>query len=517
MDLASELFSKKVKFLLVTAGLLLFFGVKAEARAASLYFSPASGTYSAGQTFSVSVFVSSTDQAMNAASGSITVSSETIVVTGVSKGGIVSFWPKEPSFSAGSARFDAVITNGYTGGGGKILTLSLRALKTGTGTIRLSSGSVLAHDGKGTNITSGLGSATFTIKEPEPSLPPAPTISSPSHPDSTIWYPTNNITFIWTLPSGIDGISYVADGDPKTEPDTTPEPMAAQASLEDAQNGVGFFHIRFKNKKGWGSASHFPYNIDTLPPEPFTITFPQGSETYCPRPDIFFETKDLQSGMDHYEVSVDEEDPITVGNEVLSEKNPFLGPAGKFGDHTVTVTAVDKAGNERAVSGEYSVQEPEEPLIAPVTTTLICPNYTPILAILLGIIFILLIGLLNLGYRYMKLKRKLLAHIEGEKIAEEILEKGNVHISMESPQAAVASQVTPIPSSAPVDPAPSAPPSPPAPPPPPPAPSQPTTPPPANPPSPPVAPVLVQPAPEPPLHPQNPPDVINLPPPGTLP
>lgn len=478
MDLTSEAFSKKIKFLLVTAGLLLFFGVKAEAKAASLYFSPASGTYSAGQTFSVSVFVSSPDQAMNAASGSITVSSETIVITGISKGGIVSFWPKEPSFSAGSARFDAVITNGYTGGGGKILTLSVRALKTGTGTIRFSSGSVLAHDGKGTNITSGLGSATFTIKEPEPALPPAPTISSPSHPDSTIWYPTNNITFTWTLPSGTDGVSYVADGDPKTEPDTTPEPIAAQAELEDAQNGVGFFHIRFKNKKGWGSTSHFPYNIDTLPPEPFTISFPQGSQTYCPRPDIFFETKDLQSGMDHYEVSVDKEDPITVGMEVLSEKNPFLGPAGKFGDHTIAVTAVDKAGNERIVSGEYTVQEPEEPLIAPVTTTLICPNYTPILAILLGIIFILLVGFMNLGYRYMKLKRKLLAHIEGEKIAEEILEKSGVHISMESPQAASA---PPVP--------------------------QPAVPPVASP----------QPAVSPPLHPQNPPDIINLPPPGTLP
>ena len=61
---------------------VIFAALPAVASAATLYFSPSSGSHAVGTTFPVNIYVSSADQAMNAASGVISFPSDKLEVIG---------------------------------------------------------------------------------------------------------------------------------------------------------------------------------------------------------------------------------------------------------------------------------------------------------------------------------------------------------------------------------------------------------------------------------------------------
>jgi len=70
------------------------------AEAATLSFSPQSGTYFAGRSFSVSVLVSSPDQAMNAAQGEISFPTDQLEVLSISQANsVMNLWVQNPTFS----------------------------------------------------------------------------------------------------------------------------------------------------------------------------------------------------------------------------------------------------------------------------------------------------------------------------------------------------------------------------------------------------------------------------------
>ena len=82
--------TQKIKFivsLVFAAGIFAVLPITASA--ATLYFSPSSGSYAIGATFSVSVYVSSADQAMNAASGVILFPTDKLSVEALSKSGSI--------------------------------------------------------------------------------------------------------------------------------------------------------------------------------------------------------------------------------------------------------------------------------------------------------------------------------------------------------------------------------------------------------------------------------------------
>lgn len=170
----------------------VWFGAAQVAAAATLYLSPTSGNVTAGDIFTVSIYVTSTDQALNAYSGTLSYPSSIVEVTGLSPSGITEWWVQEPTYSnaSGSVSFEGLIPNpGFTGSGGKILTLTFKAKSSGSAPIVFTESSVLANDGQGTNILTGVGNASFTIlaeEDPDES-PPAeadPGVS-PSQPPVT--------------------------------------------------------------------------------------------------------------------------------------------------------------------------------------------------------------------------------------------------------------------------------------------------------------------------------------------
>jgi len=102
--------------------------------------------------------------------------------------------------------------------------------------------------------------------------PPAPVISSPTHPDQNKWYLNNDPVFTWTEPedpSGIAGYSYVLDREPSTLPDTTIDTTERTKSYEDLPDGTWYFHVRAVDGAGnWGPAGHYRINIGSPPSPP---------------------------------------------------------------------------------------------------------------------------------------------------------------------------------------------------------------------------------------------------------
>ena len=371
---------KEILYVCLLAFSLIFFGVSV-VNAASLYFSPSSGSYAVSQGFGVSVYVSSTEQAMNAASGTISFPQDKLQVVSISKtGSIFNLWVQEPTFSnsTGTITFEGIVLNpGFQGSAGKIITANFKGKAAGSASLTFSSGSVLANDGKGTNILASLGSGTYTIlftgitpppeeeEEiiPTPTLgvPLAPQISSLTHLDPEKWYSNNDPEFSWQLPSDVTKVSYAIDKNPNTNPKFIAETLIDKVSFSDMEDSIWYFHINFKNQHGWGKFTHRKVLIDTQPPEPFKIIIDK-KDLFDPSPILHFETTDSLSGMEYYEVKMGDREQIKTTLADL-ERNPFQLPAQGPGKHSIEVKAFDKAENYTSAFTEIEVLPIETPVI----------------------------------------------------------------------------------------------------------------------------------------------------------
>ncbi len=264
-----------------------------QATAASLSVSPKTAEYKVGSTFKLSIYASSPDQALNTVAGSLTFPPTLLEVTSLSKeGSVFGLWIREPSFSntAGNVAFESVVLNpGYIGNGGKVLTVNFKVKAAGTAALGISGASILANDGLGTNILTGVSGASLSLIAADATPPPAPTdpnagskvdqpvvvdpkapapaaITSSTHADSNAWYQSTSATFSWNLPADATGVSYLVDEQPTTNPKELSLGLVRSASVDNITDGVHYFHLRISNKAGWSATSHFRFQVDTTPP-----------------------------------------------------------------------------------------------------------------------------------------------------------------------------------------------------------------------------------------------------------
>lgn len=356
--------------------------------AATLYFSPSSGSQAVGAAFSVSVYVSSADQAINAASGIISFPSDKLEVASLSKtGSIFTLWVQEPSFSnsAGTINFEGIVLNpGFTGSAGKIISISFKTKASGSAALSFSSGSILANDGKGTNILGGLGGANFTIAElagspvviqpptnsetsPASSVgkltkvPPAPIIYSSTHPDSNSWYSNNSPEFKWKLTPDITGASVYVTDKPQSNPGPVSDGIFDTKSYQNLEDGIWYLHLKTKNSFGWSPISHFKIKIDTTPPKSFAIKFIDGQETENPCPTALFDTTDSISGIAYYKVKVGEGNFNTVIADAV-KSNSYTLQCQDPGKKTILVQAFDRAGNYTIATEDLVIKPIASPL-----------------------------------------------------------------------------------------------------------------------------------------------------------
>ncbi len=356
--------------------------------AASLQFSPSSGNFAPGQTFTATVRVQPVGKSVNAVEATLKFDPKVLSVVSVSKdGSAFSLWTVEPKFSNSEGT--------VTFGGGSptpfsvtsnLVTVTFRTVAAGTGAVSVSAASVLAADGQGTDVYESATPASFTVAAGVTPTPPVPTptpvtptptessdaeeegedealifgdpprapeIGSSSFLDPDVWYNSTDGLFSWTLPFDVNAVAIEmatsADNVPSNNKDVIIDPPVDEfrVTKDLIQDGIQYLSIQFKNQVGWGAVLNRKLQIDTTAPSPFEILVRAGT-TPSSFPLLTFAADDETSGIDYYEMSIAGAEPIVVTPD--EAKIGYLLKDLEDGTYTVRVVAFDKAGNERESS-----------------------------------------------------------------------------------------------------------------------------------------------------------------------
>lgn len=340
--------------------------------AANLGFSPVSGSYKSGDYISVDVVLTNSSQAVNAVSGSISFPQNLLSVSSLSQSGsLIKYWTLDPTFSngAGTINFEGIIPNpGFSSSRGKILTIRFFAKSSGNANITFTDGSVLANDGMASELLGTLGGANFSITDgsavqetPKPVTTPVvvqntqspvvattaslPVITSSTNPDQNSWYSSSSSVFNWEVPKDVNSLRLSYDNNVDGKPTVLYTPAINSKSLNNLQDGSYFFHLQFKSGKTWGDVVTYRFNVDTTAPEKFIPVVEYTAEGL---PSLTFKGNDVDSGIDHYEISVDGQDTIYIVPDNAS--TTYVLPRYSSGSHNVSILSVDRAGNRSEVS-----------------------------------------------------------------------------------------------------------------------------------------------------------------------
>lgn len=114
------------------------------------------GEVTKGETFSTKVYVNTENKSVNSFTGKLVFDNEMLDLDSVSiEGGLVDFWLRNPSSlsSENEVVFEGIILNpGFTGEKGLVFGVNFKAQKTGSAVLSIDEASILANDGKATNL-----------------------------------------------------------------------------------------------------------------------------------------------------------------------------------------------------------------------------------------------------------------------------------------------------------------------------------------------------------------------------
>ena len=350
--------------------------------AAELQLSPASGSFAKDKEFVVKVLlVPGSGESVNAADGGIKFDPATLSVTNISKeGSKFSLWTADPEFSnsAGTISFSGGTPSAFSTQA-TVLSITFKGKATGDTVVSFSSGSVLAADGKGTDVYSGGNEAIYSITEAVAPPPPkatesktvaapisggatpfAPVITSSTHDNAEKWYGTSTAVFSWKLSADATGVRTTFSDAEDAVPDEVLEGEAISQTIENVTDGEWYFFAQFKNDFGWGEVGKKKIMVDVTPPEEFSVTLSNSTEEGAV-PSFVFETNDALSGMDRYEIEIAGSPAGTVrAGDLIGGMYPV--PPQDGGPQGVLVKAYDKAGNVREATAQLNLPAIAKPV-----------------------------------------------------------------------------------------------------------------------------------------------------------
>lgn len=322
-----------------------------------LSLSPDAGSFLVGSIFDISIILDTDNTSVNTVKVDLGFPSDMLQIVSPSSGrSFISSWTEQPSYSntEGTIGFTGGIPEGINTSSGILSTITFRAIKAGEATIRfLPSSSVLANDGKGTEVLSRKIEGSYTL-EPKPFQ--GPKVFSKTHPDETRWYNNNNPIVSWEKEVGVTDFSFVLDNYPQSVPDNAADGQETAKAYEGLEDGLWYFHIKAKKEGVWGSPSHFLLRIDSTPPVSFKPNLEFLLAAIIGRAFVSFSTVDALSGVDHYEVAViDRTEPPLRSPVFIEAESPYQLPKIISGNLRVLVRATDKSGNARdeQVDGDF--------------------------------------------------------------------------------------------------------------------------------------------------------------------
>ena len=309
---------------------------------ASLYLSPAAGSFFVGSTFDVSVFVNTGGENINAIEVNLKFDPTKLQVASPTAGkSFIEVWVAQPTFSntKGTMSFiGGVPSPGINTSAGLVSTVTFRAISPGETQITfLDSSKVLKNDPQGVNILTSMNRGVYTLLIPPPE---GPKVFSSTHSDQNKWYKNNNPTFSWEKEEGVTEFSFSIDEDPMEVPDNNSEGDRTSVSFSEIGNGIWYFHVKGKKADIWGGTSTYPVKIDLTPPASFTPTVQPSEKTIEKQPLVSFFTTDAASGMDYYQIKYIDITPEKAEEEAgffTEAPGPYKLPTLATGKYLVVV------------------------------------------------------------------------------------------------------------------------------------------------------------------------------------
>lgn len=327
----------------------------------SLLFSPASGSFTVGGTFNISIIVNTSKKAINAVKADIKFPPQKLQVVNPSAGtSFISIWVDQLTYSntAGTISFQGGVPNpGITTDAGVVSTITFRATSPGQAKLTfVDTSKVLANDGQGTNLLTSRGDATLTLNL---AAPEGPIISSPSHPDQNAWYQNRTVNFEWDEIANATGYSYAFDQNSKTTPLERDDATINRTTTVTAdKDGRWYFHVRAR-VESWGGTSHYSVLLDNTAPAAFMPVLDPANPQPGNRAELKFFTTDAMSGIEHYEMQILYLDDPSQGTPFFTEQtSPIRLPDLKAGRYEVVVRAFDQAGNSTDGKLDFAVSVP---------------------------------------------------------------------------------------------------------------------------------------------------------------
>lgn len=426
-------------YLTASVGFFLFF--TSFAFAADLSLSPNTGSYSIGQTFTATVRVVPNGDNINAVESSISFDPTYLSVVSVSKNGSAfSLWTTEPTFSntAGTITFGGGSPTPFTTTS-NLITITFRTVAEGTGAVTFGDSSVLAADGRGTDVFNNASNGSFTITtaavptqpqtpittpSPEDTTTPAdsdeqaiiygdppraPEVGSKTFLDPEVWYNETDGAFTWTLPFDVNAVAVEISTDAENLPQEhegaiiDPPVESFTVSSDIVFDGIQYVSVNFKNQVDWGAVTNRKLKIDTTPPEPFAVNVQAGTskESF---PILRFEAKDVTSGIDYYEMTIADKEPLIITPD--EAKLGYLLKELEDGTYTVKVQAVDMAGNTRESSVAVLITAGWVKPVVVIDEGSFWDFLTPINLFIFFLIVIILLQIIYFWYENKKLKER---------------------------------------------------------------------------------------------------------------
>lgn len=372
MNIRSLCSSLTITFINIIIVLSVFFLVTIQAsHAAVLQLTPDTGVYQIGQQYSVRVVVNSQGQSINAAEG--TLSFEGVTPVSVSAAGsIFNLWAEEPVIRGNSVVFSGGVPSGFNGSSGTIFTVTVRANTAGTHRIRFQQGSVLAADGRGTNVLSNMSGGSYTIQAaqstPEPdrvefvpvqNTPAAPNITSDTHGNGE-WSSTTEAVLRWSVPQGVTQIRTLVSSASSAVPNEVQDSLINSITLRELTDGISYFHIQFRNENGWGRVATFALRVATKAPQDVSISLPEDSDLTSISQQLLVTVGDYTAPPERVLVRINNLEPkeFTLSGTATSTIDlPELIP----GYYTIIAEVLDAAGNSTVSSTSFTIRAFEMP------------------------------------------------------------------------------------------------------------------------------------------------------------
>jgi Sec-independent protein translocase protein TatA len=149
---------------------------------------------------------------------------------------------------------------------------------------------------------------------------------------------------------------------PTSNPGSSSDGLLTSYESEKLKDAIHYFHIKFKNSRGWGEIAHRRVLVDTIAPESFKVAVYDNGDPTNPTPEVRFKTTDAVSGISYYEIKIDGNGKEKMAG-VVFETNPYTPPPLPAGRHSVVVEAFDGADNSTAATTEFIIKPIATPQI----------------------------------------------------------------------------------------------------------------------------------------------------------